>query len=202
MRTWRSAPWATSVTAWAISPTARPASSDVAAICCDADDTVWVPRATSPMSSRRLLVMPAIALPSTSRSDCGCTSTVRSPSATREAASPMPLTYSIMRPNAAAIAPISSRLVTVTCWSRSPSAMPSAARSTWPMPPTRRRLISVAMKPPATSAKMIRNISVLRTPWPVAAIPLSSFFAWSMLTWPSSPSVPSTSAYSGAAVSK
>ena len=40
IRTWRSAPCATSPTAEAISPTARPASSDVAAICCDAEETV------------------------------------------------------------------------------------------------------------------------------------------------------------------
>src|SRR3954468_15340715 len=38
-RTWRSAPWATSPTADAISPTARPASSEVVAICCDAADS-------------------------------------------------------------------------------------------------------------------------------------------------------------------
>jgi hypothetical protein len=47
MRTWRSAPCATSVTAAAISPTARPASSDVAAICCEAEATVPAPAATS-----------------------------------------------------------------------------------------------------------------------------------------------------------
>ena len=40
MRTWRSAPWATSPTADAISPTARPASSEVEAICCDAAASV------------------------------------------------------------------------------------------------------------------------------------------------------------------
>ena len=39
MRTWRSAPWATSATAEAISPTARPASSEVDAICCEAEAT-------------------------------------------------------------------------------------------------------------------------------------------------------------------
>ncbi len=43
MRTWRSAPWATSVTAEAISPTARPASSEVDAICCEAEATVPAP---------------------------------------------------------------------------------------------------------------------------------------------------------------
>jgi len=39
-RTWVSAPLATSVTAEAISSIARPASPDVAAICCDAAETV------------------------------------------------------------------------------------------------------------------------------------------------------------------
>jgi hypothetical protein len=50
MRTWRSAPWATSVTAEAISPTARPASSDVAAISWEAEATVPAPAATSLMT--------------------------------------------------------------------------------------------------------------------------------------------------------
>jgi hypothetical protein len=45
MRTCRSAPDATSETAFAISPTARPASSEVDAICCDALES-W-PAATS-----------------------------------------------------------------------------------------------------------------------------------------------------------
>ncbi len=49
MRTWRSAPWATSLTAEAISPTARPASSDVAAICCDAEETVPADSDTCPI---------------------------------------------------------------------------------------------------------------------------------------------------------
>ena len=40
MRTWRSAPWATSVTAEAISPTARPASSEDEATCWEAAETV------------------------------------------------------------------------------------------------------------------------------------------------------------------
>ena len=51
MRTCRSAPCATSVTAWAISPTARPASSEVAAICCEAEDTVPADIETSPISA-------------------------------------------------------------------------------------------------------------------------------------------------------
>ena len=50
MRTWRSAPCATSLTAEAISPTARPASSEVDAICCEADDTVPALAETSPIS--------------------------------------------------------------------------------------------------------------------------------------------------------
>ena len=40
IRTWRSAPCATSVTADAISPTARPASSEAWAICCEAEETL------------------------------------------------------------------------------------------------------------------------------------------------------------------
>ena len=40
IRTWRSAPCATSLRADAISPTARPVSSEVVAICCEADETV------------------------------------------------------------------------------------------------------------------------------------------------------------------
>ena len=51
MRTWRSAPWATSVTAEAISSTARPASSEVDAICCEAEETVLAPLATSVRTS-------------------------------------------------------------------------------------------------------------------------------------------------------
>ncbi len=56
MRTWRSAPAATSDIAEAISPTARPASSEVEAICSDADDTVPAlsdtSRRTSPSCAR------------------------------------------------------------------------------------------------------------------------------------------------------
>ena len=47
MRTWRSAPWATSPTALAISLTARPVSSEVEAISCEAEDTDPAPFATS-----------------------------------------------------------------------------------------------------------------------------------------------------------
>ena len=50
-RTWRSAPWATSPTAEAISPTARPASSEVVAICCDAADSDCAEDDTLPTSS-------------------------------------------------------------------------------------------------------------------------------------------------------
>jgi hypothetical protein len=48
-RTWRSVPAATSPTAWAISLTARPVSSDTAAICWEADETVEAVPATWPM---------------------------------------------------------------------------------------------------------------------------------------------------------
>ena len=51
MRTWRSAPAATSPTAEAISPVALPASSDVDAICCEAADTVPALWDTSPISA-------------------------------------------------------------------------------------------------------------------------------------------------------
>src|SRR4051812_5957199 len=54
-RTWRSAPSATSLTAEAISPTARPASSDVVAICCDAAETLPADDETSPIRAARLL---------------------------------------------------------------------------------------------------------------------------------------------------
>ena len=51
MRTWRSAPCATSETAEAISPTARPASSEVDAISCEAEATVAAPSATSAITA-------------------------------------------------------------------------------------------------------------------------------------------------------
>ena len=44
-----SAPWATSPIALAISPTARPASPDVAAICCEADDRTDADSPTRPI---------------------------------------------------------------------------------------------------------------------------------------------------------
>ena len=52
-RTCRSAPWATSVTAEAISSIARVASPDVVAICCDAADTVPAELETWPIVSPR-----------------------------------------------------------------------------------------------------------------------------------------------------
>src|SRR4051812_22466542 len=45
---WRSEPWAMSLMAWVISPTARPASSEEAAICCDAALTPIAERWTPP----------------------------------------------------------------------------------------------------------------------------------------------------------
>ncbi len=53
MRTWRSAPAATSPTALAISPTARPASSDVEAISCEAAESVPEVVVTWPMRAAR-----------------------------------------------------------------------------------------------------------------------------------------------------
>ena len=109
IRTWRSAPCATSLTAEAISPTARPASSEVDAISCDADDTVPALAETSPISvpscerislyaDTERCVLPSMPLnvseswPSSSRdvtstgSVTGCTSCVRSPSRTASSA--------------------------------------------------------------------------------------------------------------------
>ena len=51
IRTWRSAPWATSVTALAISPTARPASSEELATCWEPAETFAALRETSPIST-------------------------------------------------------------------------------------------------------------------------------------------------------
>ncbi len=52
-RTWRSAPWATSSIARAISVTARPASSELDAICCEEAATVseveWMRRISAVM---------------------------------------------------------------------------------------------------------------------------------------------------------
>ena len=89
IRTWRSAPWATSETAEAISPTARPASWEVAAMSREALPRLVAVRSTWPTSSRRLVVMAANERPSASRSDFGSTVTVRSPSAIRSAAAPI-----------------------------------------------------------------------------------------------------------------
>ena len=49
-----------------------------------------------------------------------------------------------MFPKAAAMVPISSRLVTATSWSNSPSAIPLAALSILPMPPVMPRVIQKA----------------------------------------------------------
>jgi len=90
-RTWRSEPAATSETAWAISLTARPVSSEVLAICSDAVLIVDDAPATLEIMSRRPAVICDSALPSTSRSERAWISTVRSPSATRLAAPAMSL---------------------------------------------------------------------------------------------------------------
>jgi len=90
MCTWRPAPSAISLMAAAISLTARPASSEVVATCCDDAVSPVAASATCPTISRRLVVMAANALPSASRSDAGVTATVRSPSAIRSAAPAIP----------------------------------------------------------------------------------------------------------------
>ncbi len=83
--TWRSAPEATFETALAISPIARPAWSELAAICCDVlekpAEAAWI----SPTIRRMLSARSANATPSTSRSEAGSKVVVRSPDATRRA---------------------------------------------------------------------------------------------------------------------
>ena len=74
---------ATSLTAAAISATALPASSDVAAICSDVPLSEPALLTTSVTSARRLLIISAKATPRPSPSDFGMTVTVRSPSAIR-----------------------------------------------------------------------------------------------------------------------
>ena len=86
VRTWRSAPCATSPTACAISPTARPASSEVLAICWLASVSEVAVSDMRPTTVRTLETIVWNAVPSSSRSDLGSISTVRSPSATRRAA--------------------------------------------------------------------------------------------------------------------
>jgi hypothetical protein len=68
LRTWRSAPMATSLTALAISPTARPASSEVEAICCEASRSSLVARATAVSVSRTVALS---SVPWSERSCCG-----------------------------------------------------------------------------------------------------------------------------------
>ncbi|MEA2267392.1 MAG: hypothetical protein QOC64_2 [Solirubrobacteraceae bacterium] len=48
-RTWRSAPSATPPTPSAISPTARPVSSEIVAICCEAEPSVAAVSETWPI---------------------------------------------------------------------------------------------------------------------------------------------------------
>ena len=84
MRTCRSAPLATSPMAFAISPTARPASSEVDAICCDADEMVAATVAVWPTSVRRAstICWKARVTAPISSEEWSAISTVRSPSAT------------------------------------------------------------------------------------------------------------------------
>ncbi len=84
---WRSAPAAMFEMALAISPTARPVSSEVAAICCDAEATVVAEPATALSVWRRLSDMRRSAWPSASASLRGVISCVRSPAAMRSAVS-------------------------------------------------------------------------------------------------------------------
>ena len=81
IRTWRSAPWATSLTRRRDLADGVPASSDVDAICCDALLSTPALSLTSETSPRRLVTMSANATPSASRSPFGVTVIVRSPAA-------------------------------------------------------------------------------------------------------------------------
>ena len=70
-RTWRSAPWATSPIAEAISPTAWPASADVDAICCEEADTMEATSVTSPTSTLSSVISSALRS-SWTRTSCDC----------------------------------------------------------------------------------------------------------------------------------
>jgi hypothetical protein len=155
MWTCRSAPRATSLTAVAISPTARPASSDVVAICCEAELIVPAAWPTSLTTERRLPTIFSNAIPRASRSDCGSTSTVRSPSAIVSAAAAIRLRYAIIDRNAEADSPSSSREETLTVWSTSPAAIPRDATSICPIP----RVIPRAMKNAIASAATVASAS-------------------------------------------
>ena len=86
MRAWRSAPAATSPTAFAISSTARPASFEDVAICSEALDSRAVAADTSEMTDETFSVMRLNAIPSASRSERGSIVLERSRSTIRSAA--------------------------------------------------------------------------------------------------------------------
>ena len=71
----------------AISPTARPASSEVEAICWEATPSRAAEPESRPTSERSCPAMDVKAVPRTSRSERGAGWTVRSPPAMRPAAS-------------------------------------------------------------------------------------------------------------------
>ena len=124
-----SAPAATWTIALDTSLTARPASCELAAICCDAPATTAAESRTPYTIPRGLAIIRAKASPVASRSDTGVTISVRSPSATRSAARTTPCWAAIVRRKASAVRPSSSVPTMSTCWSTSPSASPFAASS-------------------------------------------------------------------------
>ena len=161
-RTWRSPPDATSPTAAAISPTARPASSEVAARFDDASLSVPAVWETSPTMSRSRSVIVRKAWPSVSRSERGSTSRLRSPPAIASAVAAVSRSEVTIAPNAPAMRPTSSFPPTCRVTSRSPSAICSAAAAT----SRTGRLIRLAMNtrtPPITrSASRPTRMSVVR----------------------------------------
>ncbi len=129
IRTWRSAPEATSVTAPAISPTARPASSEVVAICWEAALTSPAELATGRSASARPSVMRVNEAPRRSCSPRTVTAAVRSPSATRSKAAASSRSDPVISPNAPASWASSSLPSAATCWSTSPRRSPSRHRA-------------------------------------------------------------------------
>jgi hypothetical protein len=111
------------------------------------------------------------------------------------AAAVMPRTYSTRRPNAAAIWPTSSLEFTSTCWSRSPSATPSAAFRTARTPTLMRRATKSATAEPTSRAMINTMIVVRRAETAVACSCSSRPLATASLTLAISARVPSVLAY-------
>ena len=107
---------------------------------------------TSPTISRRRAVMAAKARPSTSRSERGVTSRVRSPPAIASAVSAVSRSDSAMRPKAPAMRPTSSCVRAFTVTSRSPSPIRSAASATSRTGRLRRPATNTSAPPTSSSA--------------------------------------------------